>query len=449
VPEVVNLVFFKLVRSKTKFWQMMGRGTRLCPDLFAPGEDKKSFYVFDYCQNLEYFSLNPETTEGAVGASLIARIFRARLELVGALQASFGIEVKPGMTDLPLAYEPKNEADVADLTAGLLQRQVAAMNLENFLVRPQRRLVERYSQVTAWRSLSDEEITDLSRHLAGLPTELAAEKEEARRFDLLILRLQLSRLRADPAFTKLQEQVVRIAGLLEEQSTIPVIREQMDLVQAVQTGEWWVDVTVPMLENARRRLRGLVHLMEKRRRKPIYTDFEDRLGAETEIALPGFSDGTDRARFREKALAFLRAHQDEGPIRKLRMNEALGSADLSELERILERSGIGRLEDIHRAAAEAQGLGLFVRSLVGLDREAAKKALAGFLDGRALNANQIEFVNYVVDHLTRHGTVEVERLYDPPFTDVAPQGPDGLFSDIEVAQLVRVLHHVKATAVAV
>src|SRR5438477_7707917 len=85
IPEVVNLVFFKLVRSKTKFWQMLGRGTRLCPDLFGPGQHKQFFYLFDYCQNLEYFSQDPETTEGAPGESLGKRLFTARLELIGEL----------------------------------------------------------------------------------------------------------------------------------------------------------------------------------------------------------------------------------------------------------------------------------------------------------------------------------------------------------------------------
>ena len=89
-PEVVNLVFFKLVRSKTKFWQMVGRGTRLRPDLFGPGKDKEFFYIFDYCQNLEFFSQNPETTDGALGESLGKRLFKTRLELIGELDKSAG-----------------------------------------------------------------------------------------------------------------------------------------------------------------------------------------------------------------------------------------------------------------------------------------------------------------------------------------------------------------------
>ncbi|HEX2830808.1 MAG TPA: DEAD/DEAH box helicase family protein [Burkholderiales bacterium] len=447
VPEVVNLVFFKLVRSKTKFWQMMGRGTRLCRDLFGPGEHKKEFYVFDFCQNLEYFSQNPEATEGAVGASLLARIFQARLELLGILQKAYAVEVNPRVSDVPPTYEPRTESDVADLVAGGLQREVAAMNLGNFLVRPQRRLVERYANVTAWRSLNDEDIADLSQSVAGLPSQLDADKEEARRFDLLVLRLQLARLRNSGDLEKLREHVVTIAGLLEEQSTIPLIREQLPLIQEVQTAAWWIDVTIPMLESMRRRLRDLVPLIEKRRRAPVFTDFEDHLGGETEIALPQVTEAAELARFKDKALVFLRAHADEGPIRKLRMNEPLSSADLEELERILTQSGVGRLEDIHRAAVEAQGLGLFVRSLVGLDREAAKAALADFLDGRTLSAAQIDFVTYVIDHLTQYGVVEIERLYESPFTFVAPTGPEVLFGDADLQALLVSLDAVRRKAV--
>ena len=90
VPEVVNLVFFKQVRSKTKFWQMMGRGTRLCPDLFGPGQDKEFFRVFDYCQNLEFFGANPELKEASAAKSLSERLFAARLDLVRALDEKDG-----------------------------------------------------------------------------------------------------------------------------------------------------------------------------------------------------------------------------------------------------------------------------------------------------------------------------------------------------------------------
>ena len=451
VPEVVNLVFFKLVRSKTKFWQMLGRGTRLCPNLFGPGHHKQFFYLFDYCQNLEYFSQNPETTDGALGASLGRRLFTARLELIGELDKTPESEASQMLVnEQAAAYgDPRSGAQVRHSIGEILHGEVAAMNLDNFVVRPRRRIVEKYAKPEAWTVLSAEALSELAHEVAGLPSEREAEAEEAKRFDLLLLNLQLARLRAEPGFERLREQVRAIAGLLEEKSAIPMVRDQMALIHDVQTDEWWQDVTVPMLEIVRRHLRDLVKFIDKRQRKPIYTDFEDEMGGETRVVLPGFGAGADDAKFRAKAQAFLRAHQDHIAIHKLRSNKALTAADLIELERMLVESGIGAADEIDRAKTESQGLGLFVRSLVGMDREAAKNALSGFLNGKTWSASQIEFVNLIVNHLTEHGVMAAARLYESPFTDLTPHGPDGLFSTAQVDALLAAIAAVRATAVAV
>jgi type I restriction enzyme R subunit len=451
VPEVVNLVFFKLVRSKTKFWQMLGRGTRLCPDLFGPGEDKRFFYLFDYCQNLEYFSQNPEAPDGPQNEPLGKRLFTARLELIGELdKRAFGPrdDRRVGDTDSPPYLDPTNETDVRLSIGDLLVREVAAMNVDNFVVRPRRRFVEKYADPEAWKVLTPEALSELAREVAGLPAELDAEDEEAKRFDLLMLNLQLARLRSEPGFERLRDKVKAIAGLLEEKSAIPMVRDQMRLIEDVQADEWWQDVTIPMLEIVRRRLRDLVKLIEKTKRKPIYTDFEDELGDETLVPLPGLGEGPDFAKFRAKVKAYLRARQDHVVIQKLRTNTSLTMADLAELERLLAESGIAKPEDLERAKADSQGLGLFVRSLVGMDRQAAKDALAGFLAGKTLAANQIDFVNLIVDHLTEHGAMDAALLYESPFTDITPQGPDAIFTAQQVDELVAVLAAVRQTALA-
>jgi len=448
VPEVVNLVFFKLVRSKTKFWQMLGRGTRLCPDLFGPGQDKESFFLFDYCQNLEYLSQDIPATEGSAVDSLAKRLFNVRLELIAALDGSREALAQVVREPAAIYGDPKTNEEVRQSVAELLQREVAAMNFDNFVVRPHRRLVEKYARPEAWAALAAEALSDLSHEVAGLPAELDPESEEAKRFDLLALGLRRALLRCEPGFERLRDRVQQIAHLLEEKDAIPMVREQMALIQDVQTDEWWQDVTVPMLEVMRRRLRGLVQLIDKRQRKPVFTDFEDLWGGETGFELPGFALGAGRARFLAKARAFLRRRLDHVAIEKLRKNKPLTATDLSELERMLAESGVGDAEEIRRAAAESHGLGLFVRSLVGLDREAAKEAMASFISGKLLSANQLEFINLVTDDLTEHGVMEPARLYESPFTDLTPRGPDALFKAAELDELMRILDGVRATAAA-
>ena len=446
VPEVVNLVFFKLVRSKTKFWQMVGRGTRLCPNLFGPEKHKEFFYVFDYCQNLEFFSQNPETVDGALNESLGKRLFVRRLELIGELDAHGKADARHGEALSPAALEVV--LVVRRETADLLRREIAAMNLDNFVVRPRRRLVEKYVAAEAWTTLGNEAMEELTHQVAGLPNELDPEDEEAKRFDLLLLNLQLALLRSEPSFTRLRDQVEKIAGLLEEKAAIPMVAAQMPLIQEVQTDAWWQDVTVPLLEQVRKRLRALVKLIERAQRKPIYTDFADELGDERDVTLPGFIAPDQFERFKAKARAFLREHRDHATIRKLRLNTPLVRSDVEELEQMLIGQGVGSAEDVRRAADETCGLGLFVRSLIGLDREAAKNAFAGFLAGKNLTASQIEFVNLIIDHLTEHGAMEAGMLYESPYTDFHPQGVDGVFGADESGRLIAVLDGIRDCAAA-
>jgi type I restriction enzyme R subunit len=514
VPEVVNLVLFKLVRSKTKFWQMVGRGTRLCPDLFGDGQDKQFFYLFDYCQNLEFFKQNVQTIDVPIPKSLGKQLFTTRLDLIAELdrasttlsqhrqpsslsgvegtaneaEDASGVLASTSLSQLRqpsslsgvegtvneardasgvlastslsqrisqlkddgATYNPTTnpESSLRNQIAQILYSEVAAMNIENFIVRPKRQLVEKYNNPEIWRSLSEQDITELSQEIAGLPAQIEPEAEEIKRFDILILKLQLAILRSHSSFMRLRDQVKAIANLLEQKSSIPLVQAQLELIQEIQTDEWWQDVTLPMLEAVRKRLRGLVKLIEKQQRQPIYTNFEDEMGDETIVELPHFTSSDSFEKFRAKARDFLRSHQDQIVIFKLRNNKQLTATDLSELETILLENSLGNAEDLDRAKQESQGLGLFVRSLIGLDREVAKQEFGKFLADKTLNANQIEFINMIVDYLTEYGAIEAARLYESPFTDFAPQGIDSLFTSSQADELFALLDDVYTKAAA-
>ena len=321
------------------------------------------------------------------------------------------------------------------------------MNIDNFVVRPQRRLVEKYAKPEAWGALDTEHFVELSENVAGLPTELVDEDEEAKRFDYLILRTQLALLQAKPEFTSLRDRIIEIASALEEQETIPAIKAQMVLIQSITGDEWWEDITVAMLETARKRLRALVKLIEKGKRNIVYTDFEDELGEGTTIDLPDVGTGMNYEKFREKARQFLREHENHLSLQRLRRNQPLTASDLEELERMLVEAG-GTKEAIDRAKEESKGLGVFIRSLVGLDHETAKQAFGQFISGASVTANQIEFINLVIDYLTENGVMEPDRLYESPFTDDNPRGPEGIFHSAQVDHIVQVLEEIRQRAFA-
>lgn len=321
------------------------------------------------------------------------------------------------------------------------------MNLHNFLVRPAREWVETYSVWQSWRHLTPERATDIGRHLSGLPSAARDDDEDAKRFDLILLRLQLARLDSDAVtFERLRKQVQEITSALLSQTAIPSVRAQQQLLDQLAGDEWWVDVTLPMLELARRPVRALVGFVEKTRRAIVCSDFADEVGESSIVDLPGVLPGTNWERFRAKARAYLRDHEDHLALQRLRRNHQLTWDDLAALEAMLVESGAGAEADIARAREEAHGLGLFVRSLVGLDREAATAAFDRYLSDASFTANQLHFVQPVVEHLTANGVMEVARLYESSFTDSAPQGPDMIFSEQQVDRIVGILHSVRQHA---
>ncbi|MEV7428316.1 DEAD/DEAH box helicase family protein [Nocardioides sp. NPDC092400] len=429
VPEVLNLVFFKMVRSKSKFWQMIGRGTRLRPDIFGPGEDKKDFFVFDFCGNLEFFSQDLPGTEGSSQKSLTQRLFEARLGLVTALHTAGAAP------------------DLRESTAGWLHEVVTGMNLDNFLVRAHRRQVETWSDRDRWDELSQGDAAEILDHLSGLPSTVRDPDEQAKRFDLLVLRRQLAQLDGDAvAAERIRETVQAIAAALLPKKTIPSVAEQLVLLEEVAGDEWWVDVTLPMLEVMRLRLRGLVRFVEKTQQSPVYTDFEDTLGDATPVELPQVTTGMNWDRFRAKAQAYLHEHQDHMALQRLRRNKQLTEDDLAALSDMLVASAGDQLVDLAWVNERAGDLGPFIRSLVGLDRSAALEAFGAYLDESKFSVDQVRFVSLIVDELTVNGAMEPARLYESPYIDHAPTGPDYLFPDAEVDGIIDILRGITATA---
>ena len=436
VPEIVNLVFFKIVRSKTKFWQMMGRGTRLCENLYSPQKDKKFFYVFDYCQNLEYFAANLGSTDGSNNESLGTKIFKKRIEILEALQS----KKNPITTD---------EKELQKNMTSELHELVSNMTVDNVIVRAKRRFVEKYKDISSWSETGITKYDEISRELSNLPSQKTDPDEEAKHFDFIISKLQLCLLNNEKkGFIKLQNNVRKIASALELKDSIPAVRSKMPLIQEIATDLWWENINIGNLEHIRKQLRSLIRLIDKTERNIIYTNFEDTLGESEEINL-NLNVGTlDFEEFKKKTRAFINEHKDKLVINKLCRNTPVTETDLKELEKILLQLADDNAELINRAKENSEGLGLFVRSLVGLERIAATEALSEFLNDKTATSSQINFLNLIVEELTKNGAIKDDRLYESPFVDITPTGPESIFDQDQVNKLFTKIEEIRLRAIA-
>jgi len=419
IPEVLNLVFFKPVYSKIKFWQMIGRGTRLCTDLFGPSDDKADFRVFDFCFNFDFFHENPDGIDATTGPPLGTRLFQARVQLLGYLQT-------------PSDLDP--DAELKNAVTSTLHSEVAAMNRDNFIVRAQLEAVTHFKVRKNWDALSDSDRETLKRYVAGLPAEIDDEDITTRLFDLRALRMQLALVESDlGVFEKHRKRVVEIAMLLEDKIAIPAVAAQAAYLTALQEPSFWKGIDLAGLEDLRIRLRELTPALDRKERVTVYTDFKDEVIGVREEPLLDMPKMTG-AQYEKKVKDYLRSHKDNIVIQRLRSNMPLTEGHLKELERVLTQIGEDDGEVLLSGLLETSGapsLAHFVRGLVGMDRKVAQAAFSEFLKDRSLTPSQNRFIEMIIEQLTARGIMEAAALYEPPFSYLHAGGPDELFAGNE------------------
>ena len=398
VPSVVNLVFFKPVYSNTKFWQMIGRGTRLAENLFGEGLDKKEFFIFDYCDNLRRFNGTDgiPPTEGSPQRSLSERTFLHRVELVSLLPA--GDEVREAVVDK-------------------LRSQLESVPRRSVLVRPEDRAgLERFTGADAWQEV-DIDVNALNE-LAYLPFADGPEDEEhAKRFDYLLLSLQLDIAHGDALTERNRDKLTGVAEHLLTKTNVPRVAEAAKTLERYSADMWWEGITILELEAARRELRTLVQFMDRGSRNAVVMDVKDELVEPEEFALLTESAGGFRSSVEDRIRDVLEKHQNELAIQRIRKLKPLTAQDVDSLEGIIATAGEESVEEL-REKIDGQSVVGFVRGLIGLDESAVEEAFADLLERSQLSAVQMEFLRRIIRVLSKTGSLTMNQLYDEPFNEL-------------------------------
>lgn len=425
VPDVVNLVFFKKVMSKAKFWQMIGRGTRLCPYLID-GKDKNKFYIFDFCGNFEFFRMN----KGKVSANMIAvqgAIFSLKFQIVYKLQ-----DINYQTDDLQLFRKQLIDEMVI---------KIQELDRENFAIRQHLKYIDKYSDSHNYNSLSYEDTLLIKEEVAPL---IIPEDDEIRavRFDALMYGIELAYLsgkKYNKARSDLLKKVKGISGV----ANIPEIQIQSELINKILNTDYLDEADINDFEIIRKSIRDLVKYIPKPLVMYETTLDDDILSVdwkESEL------QNDDLKQYKAKAEFFIRQHQqDEAVIRKIKKNEVLTSKDIEKLEDILWHD-LGTKEEYYTEYGE-KPLGEFVREIVGLDLDVAKDAFSEFLNSNYLNSDQIYFVNQIIEYIARNGIMkDFSVLQDSPFTNRG--SIVDVFSDITVwAGIKSIIDNINANAI--
>ena len=374
---------------------MIGRGTRLCEDLFGPGQDKEYFLIFDYVGNFEFFRENPKGIEGSVVVSLTERLFNLRVEIIKELQS--------------LDYQDDAYITHRNRLINELLTEIRRLNEENFQVRMNIKYVHKFQGEDIWKALTTSDVRELKEEVAPLiiPDD---DDEMAKRFDNVMYTIELAYLTAQRA-TKPIRAVMDTAEKLSEIGTIPKINENRELLINVQSTEFWDEANIFELEEVRKVMRELVQFLEKETRKTFYTNFQDTF----DVIVDGtpIYGSNDLRNYQKRVNQYLKEHQNEMAIFKLRHNKPLTKDDVAFLENVLWHE-LGSREDYENEFGDTP-ITKLVRQVVGLDRGAVNAAFSEFLSDERLNATQIKFVRLIIDYVVANGYLEKQVLQQDPF----------------------------------
>lgn len=400
VPEILNLVFFKPVKSKIKFWQMIGRGTRLCKDLFGVGLDKKEFYIFDYCKNFEFFSVNPKGIETNNVISLTERIYGYKLDLIVELQN--------------MKYQ--SDEKYCEYRKTLIKEfieEIKNLNKDSFMVKNKIHYIELYSKEKTWVYISTIDLMDIKENLIPLFTSID-DNEDAKRFDNLMYQLQVKRIRQDKT-NRCENLIVDTVGELEKLGTVPQIREKQDLILKVAETDYIKEADFWAIEEVRTELRNLIQFIDPYNRPPVYIDIEDTLN-DIDEEYVYVSTGNNFTNYRRKVEKFLTGNLENVIVWKIRHNIRLTEQDKENLEKIL-------FEELGNNKEYAQNFGdtniiKAVRNIVGLDKNVVSDIFYKYINDNRLNMKQIQFVKLLIDYVIKNGTIDMQKLTEQPFKNV-------------------------------
>ncbi|MBR2414566.1 MAG: DEAD/DEAH box helicase family protein [Clostridia bacterium] len=397
VPAVLNLVFFKPVKSKIKFMQMIGRGTRLCEGVLD-GKDKTHFLIFDYCANFEYFGSNPEGDKTANGKNLSQKLFDVRLDILVELQ-----KYEHQIVDINKAYYDKLRPELFGKV------QEIKRNSARISVREQMAYVDKYNDYEKWSHLSLLEKKEMQLHLTPLVDSDADENKNSLAFDLKFMDIELSVLSVGGFTAKAHKQVERVRRiskvLLDTAAGVADVMAKSQTLLELVSVEFWEHPTIDKLEQYRLEVRDLLQYIETRK-NPVTIDLIDTVD-DDEYSGDGL---IDIRTYKEKVLDYLAAHTDNETIRKIQNLQPINAQDVQELERILWQE-LGTKED-YEQTTEIDNLAAFIRSIVGIEQEAVNEKFGEFLSGNILNSQQQEFVKSIIDYVRENGDIQAEDLIE-------------------------------------
>ena len=433
VPEVVNLVFFKKVRSKTKFWQMIGRGTRLCPELeCVDGQNgeytgKKYFYIFDYCGNFAFFRENQNGIEGHEVHSVTQAIFEKQLDLIQELQS--------------INFADEKHQAIRQEFIETIVSQIQSLNTEKPTVRLKLKYIEKFKNPEIYVTLSEQDKSELKKHLSGLIYNPETD-EYAKRFDNLIYGFMLSLTISSPAVKTYFKRLNETAEALGKRITVPQIKEKIALIKEISEETNAKKFTIPYLDYIRENLRSLIQFLidEGTEKQRIYTNLKD-------IVIDRFTCGEapvsyNFENYKKKVNRYIEEHKDDFTIWKLRNNQKLDAEDYQNLEEIFTKE-LGTLEDYKKEYGETP-FGLLIRRIAKMDRGAALEAFSEFINKHNLNQSQIVFVEKVIDYVVENGYLEPGDLMKPPFDK--PQNFMKLFFGQEQREIYQLIVSIKNNA---